>query len=950
MALHDPGLQGASLRAGGGMHGRDGNNPSDAEGPMGTGTGTAAGATGASEPMSQGFRGEQAQEREKVNRAGGAGERRRPNTCFARALYEGWSALHVAAFLGYAEHLRGLLREPRFQADLDAPTRYGERRTPLFLAVAGGHADAVRELLAAGASVNAEPVAVASPELWPTSIVNRTECGAVPRGLPSSCAGSVAQVGEQQETCCYVQNETPVLAPSSGPEPLAHGAPESWQSDAQLRKKLSKNSTAMDVMTTHPSNTSLDDSPKIHYSRVVRAGSAPLCDRVAEASSTTPPMAASSTISRPEVADHFTTNTPPVAATSPLLLPAWTEEVPPGQGEELPDVALEDHGCRIWISGEQQQLQLYGEPVRRLPAGAGARHQPAGFLPPAAKEKEQDGGSTVDTSEWALADGRDASDVPASMPWRPLMERMVGAVAGAGDAVFGPRSPRLQLRGEKIAGEIELAARAKGGEEEHQQNGSSSRSLELDLLPPAVARVGDFGSPRPDAAEGSSAAGEQEQPPPPAFRPTADGSRTKTAAQQISYTTPGTTTTTTPTTICPTGSPCTTCKPSPNYFYSVAGTPLPTCAGCAAELQDEYMLPPGRGLSPCFSNEAGNEFDLTKAPPAFTVFIDAGNCPELLDEHGGVNVIDVEATLRAKYGLGAPRDDAAPRDEHAEEDCVPGNVAVASCAQPQMGLRLSTVLQEALANAAGAEQEEKEEAAESTNGSPAGTGVTVFFGCCIDDAEDCDPGRRLFSVDPSSLRSFDPMWTVLHEAVAHRNLELTKLLLEHGADPNARDQEGKTPLFRAAEAEEGADLSCFALREQAALALRNKKQLLDIISLLASHGGSYDELSIDGTSMLHVAGKQGKADVVRLLLEGDLETPGDNPREPTVCTAETAEDRGFPITGYGILDPRTYFEQVRDHELYEDMLEFCYVCQHELGKTISEICGPLLQFDDEDEE
>ena len=36
-------------------------------------------------------------------------------------------------------------------------------------------------------------------------------------------------------------------------------------------------------------------------------------------------------------------------------------------------------------------------------------------------------------------------------------------------------------------------------------------------------------------------------------------------------------------------------------------------------------------------------------------------------------------------------------------------------------------------------------------------------------------------------------WTPLHWAVQKENIQVVRLLLEHGADVNARDKSGKTP-------------------------------------------------------------------------------------------------------------------------------------------------------------
>ena len=74
----------------------------------------------------------------------------------------------------------------------------------------------------------------------------------------------------------------------------------------------------------------------------------------------------------------------------------------------------------------------------------------------------------------------------------------------------------------------------------------------------------------------------------------------------------------------------------------------------------------------------------------------------------------------------------------------------------------------------------------------------------------------------------------LHAAVASRNLDAVRLLLDHGADPNARQQVGYTPLMGAAGS--GRD---------------------DLVDLLLAHGADPALVAEDGKTALIAAREHG---------------------------------------------------------------------------------------------
>src|SRR5690349_13193365 len=82
--------------------------------------------------------------------------------------------------------------------------------------------------------------------------------------------------------------------------------------------------------------------------------------------------------------------------------------------------------------------------------------------------------------------------------------------------------------------------------------------------------------------------------------------------------------------------------------------------------------------------------------------------------------------------------------------------------------------------------------------------VSDFFAAC--ERGDVARARELIASDPSLVRAADPGqphggWTALHTAARRGQLEIVRLLLEQGADPNAREAGDNTyPLHWAAAA------------------------------------------------------------------------------------------------------------------------------------------------------
>ena len=126
--------------------------------------------------------------------------------------------------------------------------------------------------------------------------------------------------------------------------------------------------------------------------------------------------------------------------------------------------------------------------------------------------------------------------------------------------------------------------------------------------------------------------------------------------------------------------------------------------------------------------------------------------------------------------------------------------------------------------------------------------------------------------------------TLLHEASSYGNVKVAQLLLERGANINARNKEGHTPLHRVLVRlgyfggadcfdiiqllfEHGADVDALDDAQSAPLHVASQSGSTEATRLLLEHGAVVDARDNKDSTPLHVASQCGKAEVARLLLE-----------------------------------------------------------------------------------
>ncbi|XP_072363982.1 ankyrin repeat and SOCS box protein 3 isoform X4 [Scyliorhinus torazame] len=197
------------------------------------------------------------------------------------------------------------------------------------------------------------------------------------------------------------------------------------------------------------------------------------------------------------------------------------------------------------------------------------------------------------------------------------------------------------------------------------------------------------------------------------------------------------------------------------------------------------------------------------------------------------------------------------------------------------------------------------------------------------------------------------LWSVLHQAAYQEHLEILMLLLEKGADKEARDDYGITPLFLAAQygkleslrvlLQHGSNVNCQAFDKATPLFIAAQEGHAECVELLLSSGADTNlPCSEDDWQLpIHAAAQMGKVKVLELLI----------PITDRIC--DTGANKVSPVYSavYGgqqtclkMLLQAGYSPNAQECPLYECLSPLCMAFSRRLNTASDNMLNFTLEF------